>query len=100
MSRSLTSSALLLAAILLAGCAEESLDVPIVVPDDVGPTTHLEDTDATDLPPSTVHDWIGQPRPGFESEVAEAEEPSAVNSIWNALLEGTAQATDESAPQP
>ncbi len=82
MSRCLTSIALLFAASLWVGCAEE-----------------VEHSGK----PVIVHDWIGETNPEFDLESVEpveleAEpepvEPSAARSIWNALLKGTVEAVE------
>ena len=81
--------------VLLLGCAEESLDVPLVIPSDLElPVREVAEIEPA--APQVVHDWIGAPRPGFEPP-AEQDSPSAAASVWHALLEGTAHALEEQA---
>ena len=87
MSRCLTSMALLFAVTLLVGCAEESLDSPIIVPEESQSATVVEDTD-------TNAETVAAP------EIEEPEPQTAVGSVWNALFKGTAEAMDESGSEP
>ena len=98
MNRCLWSYALLLVSVFLLGCAEESFDQPIVLPESVSPEALFPEVETG--PPNTVHDWIGQPLPDSESEGEQPQPPSAVNSVWNALLEGTSQAMAETTAAP
>lgn len=86
-TRFLACMSLLLSVVALAGCAEESLDVPLRL-DGTIPIENAEIAKETEV----IH-----PAPSFADEPSsEVPHPSVVKSVWNALLNGTAQAMDES----
>ena len=93
MLRCLMILAFIVATTMLAGCAEESLDAPIPLPDDSGDVTGEAATEPIDT--VRPEKWFADKEP---QDIDES--PSAVDSIWNALLEGTAKAMDESSQQP
>ena len=99
MTRCLGCALLLVGVTATVGCEEQSLDVPLILPDNLG-TGEGESANAEQLNTTVADDWIGNPPHGSSEPTLEEEEPSATRSVWNALLEGASYALDETEPTP